>query len=75
MYATRLSIEECAQVVNDRKMPNYPVKQKTAEEAYLALEHGLGLGETGVSQTDQYAIMERIRNGANKDQETSSNGE
>lgn len=55
------------------KMDNYPVIQKNVEEAYLALEHGVGLRDTNISKTDQFAIMERIQNYADKSKETSSN--
>lgn len=54
-------------------MDNYPVIQKNVEEAYLALEHGVGLRDTNISKTDQFAIMERIQNYADKSKETSSN--
>ena len=72
LYATRLSKDECIEKIMAGKMDNYPVRQQNVEEAYLALDHGVGLGITNISKTDQFAIMERIHNYADKDKETSS---
>lgn len=65
--------EELMEMVGNRKLDNYPAVQLTIGEAADAINSGVGLQSTGISNTDKNAIAEVFRLRVQKQKEENNN--